>query len=131
MNTKLVMTFSAVVLGASGLALTFAPDVILSLLSVAPDKAALILLQIIGALYFAFAMLNWMTKESRIGGIYNRPIAVANLTHYIIAGLAIVKAVIADNDLSTIFWAAGIIYVVLGICFGVIMYTHPAKQSDD
>ena len=45
-------------------------------------------MQIIGSLYFALAILNWMSKGSFIGGIYNRPIAIANLTHFVIAGLA-------------------------------------------
>jgi len=31
-------------------------------------------MQIIGSFYFAFAILNWMSKGSIIGGIYNRPI---------------------------------------------------------
>jgi len=68
MNTKLVMTLSAVLLGLAGIALTFLPAEILTSLALSPSKSLEFLLQIIGALYFGFAMLNWMTKASLIGG---------------------------------------------------------------
>lgn len=78
MNTQLIMTACAIILGAAGLLLTFAPDVAIASLDIESNKASVWMMQILGALYFAFAMLNWMNKKSPIGGIYNRPVAVAN-----------------------------------------------------
>tara|TARA_R110000850_G_scaffold18873_9_gene57913 strand:+ start:969 stop:1307 length:339 start_codon:yes stop_codon:yes gene_type:complete len=61
--------------------LTFFPDLILGSLNLIPNQIIVFLLQILGALYFGFGMLNWMNKGRPIGGIYNRPVAIANLSH--------------------------------------------------
>jgi len=130
MNTKLVLTFSAIVFGVSGIALTFAPDLIAPAIHIDSGKSSQLLLQIIGGLYFGLAMLNWMAKGSLIGGIYNRPIAVANFTHCMISGLAVLKGLNSDHQLPVLFWAAGIIYLVLGVSFGIILFRHPVQAAD-
>ncbi|MBK9980961.1 MAG: hypothetical protein IPP15_00820 [Saprospiraceae bacterium] len=129
MNTKLLMTLCAITLGAAGISLTFIPDTILSQLNIEANKSALLLTQILGALYFAFGMLNWMTKTSLIGGIYNRPIAVANFTHFLIAGLALLKVIISNPNSSYIIWTAAAIYFVFGLCFGVLLFRHPISEA--
>ena len=130
MNTKIVMTASALLLGLSGIILTFMPMEVLSYLHVDTSKSAQILMQILGALYFAFAMLNWMTKTSLIGGIYNRPIAVANFTHFTIAGLALIKGLFSSSDLQNPMWIMAIIYAVFAIAFGIILFRHPLPKAD-
>jgi hypothetical protein len=130
MNTKIVMTSASIILGASGATLIFASDIVLSNLSIDINESSLLLGQVVGALYFGFAMLNWMTKESLIGGIYNRPVAVANSTHFMIAGLAILKAVVSNPELPKILWAACVAYVAFGILFMIILFRHPVKSKD-
>ncbi len=87
MNTKLIMTLSALFLALTGLTLTFLPEEIIDLAGAPSSKTFLLILQILGALYFGFALLNWMAKGSTIGGVYNRPISIANFTHFLIGGL--------------------------------------------
>jgi hypothetical protein len=126
------MTASAVILGAAGILLTFAPDTILSLLNVSQNATVVFIMQILGAFYFAFGMLNWMSKASLIGGIYNRPVAVANFTHFFIAGLALAKGLISNPDSAYAIWFVGIIYFVFGVSFGIILFRHPlAKNADE
>lgn len=129
MNTKLIMTSSAIILGTAGLLFIFAPDTILSFLNIVTNDTALFLVQILGAFYFAFGMLNWMSKASLIGGIYNRPIAVANFTHFLIAGLPLFKGLISNPNLPYIIWIIGILYFVFGICFGIILFRNPLKDK--
>ena len=124
------MTVASVILGATGATLIFVSDIVLSSLSIEINQSSLLLGQIVGALYFGFAMLNWMTKESLIGGIYNRPIAVANLTHFMIAGLALVKAVASNPELPKPVWVAAGAYAVFGILFMIILFRHPVKSND-
>ena len=76
MNTKSLMTLSAIILALIGISLNFFPKEILDYLELSVSDTLELLIQIIGSLYFAFAMLNWMSKGSIIGGIYNRPIAI-------------------------------------------------------
>jgi len=131
MNTKLVMTSSALILGIAGITMTFAPYEIVAFITIKPSKPLELVIQIIGALYFAFAMLNWMTKSSLIGGIYNRPVAVANLTHFLIVALALIKAVLATPGLSAAMLATTIVYSLFAVLFGIILFRHPMPGSQN
>src|SRR5687768_15066617 len=100
MNTKLIMTFSAICLGLGGIALSFLPYELQVYFGLHPGVSLSLIIQVLGALYFAFAMLNWMARGSFIGGIYNRPIAVANLTHFFMGSIALIKSVTSGSDTS-------------------------------
>ena len=129
MNTRLVMSICALTLGITGMFLTFAPDITADSLHIESSRSSHVLIQIIGALYFGYGMLNWMTKESLIGGIYNRPIANANFCHFLIAGVALVKLLISNPNASPILWITGIVYTVFAILFTIILYRHPVKAT--
>lgn len=129
MNTKFIMTGTSLIIGISGIILTFIPDMVLGSLNIEITQSSILLIQVIGGLYFGYGMLNWMTKESLIGGIYNRPIAVANFTHFLIAGLALIKALISNSNLPLIIWLAGILYMVLGLIFSIILFRHPVSAT--
>jgi hypothetical protein len=129
MNTKWIMIATSLLLGVSGIALTFAPDLIIGSLGVNPSQVSIIFGQILGALYFGFAMLDWMTKESLIGGIYNRPVAVANFTHFMIAGLALVKASISNPQIPILLILVSGVYAVLALLFGILLFRHPIPDK--
>ena len=129
MNTKIVMTTCSVVMGLTGISLSFAPLEIMSCLGLESSKSLLYLLQILGALYFGFAMLNWMTKSSLIGAIYNRPIAIANFSHFLIAGLALTKGVLTNPGLPLVIQIAVGVYLVFAVSFGIILFRHPVVQK--
>lgn len=125
-NTKLVFTICAIFLGLLGIDLTFIPQEIAAFLDLPPESS--IFLQLTGALYFGFAMVNWMVKGSTIGGIYNRPIAIGNLTHFTIGALALLKYVSNHFDSIPILILAAI-YAVFAVIFSFIVFTHPLKSS--
>jgi hypothetical protein len=127
MNTKLVMALSAIFLAVIGISLTFMPQEIAAFTGLGFTKIYQLQLQILGALFFAFAMLNWMAKGSIIGGIYNRPIAIANFTHFFIGGVALVKAVAGNIHLHYTVWILAIFYSIFAILFGIIFSKHPSQ----
>ena len=129
MNTKIVMTVTSLILGGTGIFLSFAPDIVLNNLSIQVNPTSLLLGQVIGGLYFGYGLLNWMTKESLIGGIYNRPIATANFTHFLIVGLALSKSLISNQGLPSTLWIACAVYVVLGFLFAIILFRHPINSE--
>lgn len=126
MNTKLLMTLSAILMGVTGMALTFFPEEILLLILPEMNAGMSLVLQIAGALYFGFALLNWMARGNIIGGIYSRPIAIANVTHFFMAGIALVKS--ASHSNAILLWLVGSIYLIIAFFFGVVLYTHPVKE---
>ena len=130
MNTKSLMTLSAMILALIGISLIFLPNEILDYLQLSVSETLQLLMQIIGSLYFALAVLNWMSKGSFIGGIYNRPIAMANLTHFVIAGLALIKGILANPSLSYVIWSIAIIYSIFAIFFGIVAFKHPVSENN-
>ncbi|HEX8618771.1 MAG TPA: hypothetical protein VF911_14400, partial [Thermoanaerobaculia bacterium] len=96
MNTKILLTLSAVVMGAMGIAASFAPHEILHSFGSAATGVLPLLVQLLGASLFGLAMANWLARGSLIGGIYNRPLAVGNLAHFTIGALALLRAPMAE-----------------------------------
>ena len=129
MKTKLLMTSSAIVLGIPGIALTFLPSEILGLINEETSASLQLMMQITGGLYFSFGLLNWMSKRSIIGGIYNRPICLANFTHFLVAGLALIKAVLTTPGLTYGFWVIAFVYMLYAIFYGIVLFGHPFREK--
>jgi hypothetical protein len=126
MNTKLLMSASAVVMGITGIILSFFPQEFVTLFKMTDTN--IIVLQLLGGLYFGFAMLNWAAKANLTGGIYSRPVAIGNLTHFVIGGLALLKYA-TRNITTTYIWIAVIIYLVFAILFGFVLFTNPVMKN--
>jgi hypothetical protein len=127
--TRFLMTASVMVLAPLGLAGSFLPQELLRAAGAEPTPALALLVQVTGALYLGFAMLNWMVRDSRIGGIFNRPIVVGNLVHFTSAGLAMLKGVARDPGREALGLLA-ILYVAFAAGFGVVMYRTPKSSAD-
>ena len=56
-------------MGFSGIIFTFLPQEIITFSGYTLDNLNVLFLQVLGALYFAFAILNWMARTNLIGGI--------------------------------------------------------------
>lgn len=126
MNTKLLMTISAVALGATGVLFTFMPKEVATFLHL--TDSVTIQFEILGALYFGFAMLNWTAKANLIGGIYSRPVCMANFTHFLIGGLALLKFVLRNSFNNGILVSA-ILYLLFAILFGYVLFTTPSFKK--
>lgn len=128
MNTRFVMIASSVFTGLMGLALTFMPGEVLNIAGPAPQPILLLMLQLTGALYFGFAMTNWMAKAVLIGGIYARPLGIGNFSYFLIAGLALLKASFKDSIAGGYVMVLAIIYLLFAISFGYIVFRNPSSK---
>ena len=127
-NTKYVMLSSSIFMGIIGLGLSFVPEELLSVLEVTEiSRVLLVLLQIMGGLYFGFAYLNWAGRSAIMGGIYAFPITISNMSHFIIGALSLIKAYIKQPDLILLILA--IFYTIFAILFAIIFRTHPQKTT--
>ena len=127
MNTKFLMITSAVILGIMGFGLTFMPEEISKVVGAEPNQIAILVLQILGSTYLGFAMLNWMTKNNLIGGIYSRPLVIGNLAHFLLSSFALIKIVLHLENQNAIIISLTIIYSVLMLCFGYVYMANPKK----
>jgi hypothetical protein len=115
------MTLSAAFLAALGLSATFLPQEILKFAAEAPEHFNVLLLQICGALYLGFAMLDWSSKGALLGGIYGRPIVVANFMHFLIGAIAIGKLALAGHGGGALM-ALAAIYTAFAVSFAYLMF---------
>ncbi len=129
MNTKIIMTTSALMLGAVSIIFSFLPEGVIGYLQFERTQNLVLVFQIIGALYFALAMLNFMSRDSVIGGIYNKPTSITNFAHFSIGSITLIKALFVNINLSYIYWLVAFVYTVFAFAFGSIAFFHPAKNS--
>jgi hypothetical protein len=126
LTTRSLMSASALTMGVLGLVATFAPDYVLRGLGAVESPALLVMMQLIGALYLGFAVLNWMARGNLIGGIYSRPVAVGNLMHFLVAGLAVIRALVDSPGLLAL-WPLALLYAGFAAAFGTILFRHPIR----
>ena len=129
MNTKVLMFSSSIFLGILGVILTFLPDLIISNLGISTNPISSLSLQLLGALYLRFAMLNWMSKGSIIGGIYKKPIAIGNLMHFGAGALALIKIIPRIQIHLEVLISLAVFYSIFAISFGYIFKTNPSKAE--
>jgi hypothetical protein len=128
MKTRSLMILSAMILAALGLVASFVPREILNFLGTRPDPLPVLLVQITGALYLGFGMFNWMARESLLGGIYGRPVVFGNFMHFMVAALALLKALIAGPR-PPVLIAAASLYWVFCLAFLWVSFTPPREVA--
>jgi hypothetical protein len=114
-------------MAVAGLALSFAPAEVVSAFGV-DAIPVVVFAQLTGALYLGFAILDWMARESTIGGIYNRPLALGNFTHFLVGALALLKAA-SKTPHWLPGWIAAIVYSLLALGFGAVLFGSPRSVS--
>jgi hypothetical protein len=125
MKTKLLMTSSALFFGIIGILLSFLPNEIAEYLSVEPTIITILFLQILGAIYLGFGILNWTAKGTLIGGIYNKPIALGNLMHFIVGAITLVKVISNVKTHTDIIIFLTVFYVIFALLFVYVFKTNP------
>jgi len=131
MSTKLLLTVTSLLLAGAGLAALFAPETLLASEAAPLDARLALLVQLLGALYFGFALVNWTARESALGGIYGRPIGLGNFAHFTIGALTLVKVVAADPTALPVVGAL-LVYAVLALIYGWLLFAGrglPAKRA--
>jgi hypothetical protein len=129
MNTKILMTSSALFLAFVGILLSFLPNEMVEYLNVEPNIITTFFLKIMSALYLGFGILNWMAKGTLIGGIYNRPIAIGNLMHFGVGAIALVKIASKIQAHSEIVISLTAVYVIFAILFVYVFRTNQTKTQ--
>jgi hypothetical protein len=125
---NLLLLLSTLVYLAAALPLLFAPQELLAAFGAPTSTLDVVLLQVIGSAVFGFAMLNWAYRFSMIGGIYGRPVVIANLAHA--ASAALLLAPIARR--TSFSWplaGALAVYGVLAVAFGWKFFAAPKAPS--
>jgi hypothetical protein len=119
-----VSRLSAIVLGAPALLLLFgADDLLPALISGFAGRDAWIG-QLAASGWFAVAMLNWLSRNTVIGGIYGRPLVLTNLTVYVVIATTLWDAAPSSTVPAAMF-AASAAAAVMAAAYGWLMMRGP------
>ena len=129
MYTRALMATSAIFMGLLGLGTLFAPGEVLGFHGTAPDNATQLLIQMMGALYLGFAILNWTARGTLIGGIYSRPVAIGNFWHFLIVGLLLSKAAFVFAAWPLVISAA--VFSAFAVWFGFVLFRPLPMQEQE
>jgi len=121
MKTRALMAASAVFLAILGISALFAPDEILRAANVSSSPLLPPLVQLCASLLLGFAMTNWMVKGSRVGGIYNRPIAIGNLLHFAVGAITLDRFALHGHEAWPVI-ALAAIYTLFAVGFGLVVF---------
>ncbi len=123
MNTRFLMISTSLVLGLAGVVALFAPENILAILDVPIAKPLPVLIQVMGALYFSMALMNWTAKDSIIGGIYARPVSLGNFAHFF-SGTLVLAKYFWSNSLNIPILLMLVVYVIFALMFYWLVFRH-------
>jgi hypothetical protein len=129
MKATLLLSVSALSLAVLGLACLFAPTATLSALLLGPANLFPALPgQLLGAALLGLAALNWLSRGSAVGGIYGRPLVVANLAHFLVGALVLLRpALVLPFQASR--WLLLAFYAVFGFLFLRLLLRRPAGPA--
>ena len=128
MNSKLVMTSAAIVLGLGGMACLFLPQEILKMYYQAAENMQGLPIQLLGACFLGFAALDWVSRKALLGGIYGRPVVGPNYTHFLIGSLLLVRAAMSQPG-NVALWCTLAAYALFAIAFGFIFFGPPPGKD--
>jgi hypothetical protein len=126
-RSKLLLSAASVFFGLAGAGATFLPQELLVHVRQPDARILVIFIQVIGALYLALAMLDWMSRGATIGGIYGRPLVTANVLYFTMIALALARWAAAGAPPGILVLAA--IHAVFAVCFGAVMFGSPASRA--
>ena len=123
------MMISAVFLAALGFYTFYMPERVLGMHGTVPDNATLLLIQMMGALYLGFAILNWTARGAIIGGIYARPLALGNFLHFVLVATLLTMAAIKFRVLPLALSA--LVFGAFAVAFGLVLFNNPRQPAAD
>lgn len=127
---RMILTISALVLAAAGGIALFAPDEMARAVEAMVSPSLSLAIQLIGSGLLGIAVLDWMSRGNRIGGIYARPVGIANLLMFMTAAFSIGKAANV-GALPAWGWAGCVITGAFALAYAWLVFAHdPLGPSD-
>jgi hypothetical protein len=124
MISSLVSRCSAALLLIGGVALLFAPDVVLPALVPAFPAAASWIGQLLAAAWLGVAALNWLQRRAILGGIHGRPIVFANLVLYFVSALSLSRT-LGTGEMPLLLWGIVVATAVLATIYAALLFRGP------
>jgi hypothetical protein len=120
---------SAIVLFVGGLALLFAPDIVLGRLVPGFPPGAAWIGSLLGAAWLGVAALNWLHRTTLLGGIYGRPVVYPNFVLFLVSALVLVRVVLRPG-MPAVIWLFAAPFFVLAVVYALLLFRGPFDPLD-
>jgi len=127
--SRLLTTVSALVLFVLGLALLFAPDVVLGRLVPGFPPGSAWVGSLLGAAWLGMAALDWSHRTTLLGGIYGRPVVYANFVLFLVSALVLVRVVLRPG-MPPVIWLFALPFFVLAVAWALLLFRGPFDPLD-
>ena len=77
--------------------------------------------------WLGVAALNWLQRAALLGGIYGRPVVLANLTLYFVSALSLLRVLMAGAA-PRVLWVVLLLAAVLAAAYGALLVRGPFNQ---
>ncbi len=128
MISTMLSRASAGLLVLGGLALLFAPDVILPRLIPGFPVPGVWLGQLVAAAWLALAILNWLNRGVLLGGIYGRAVVVTNAVFYFVGAIVLLKTV-TTRDVPAALWIVAVPVALFAGVYGWLLFRGPIARD--
>jgi Na+-driven multidrug efflux pump len=128
MNSKLLMSLSSIFMLLVGIVLTFLPDEFSKSLTENPSIVLVTSLKFLGTFYLSFGLMNWMLKGATIGGIYNRPVVIANMLHFVMTFFILIRSLLNSDHVNNYIIILTVVYFLFAALFAKKMMSDPLKE---
>lgn len=123
-----ISRISAALLLIAGIVLLFAADDLLPrLVSGFPESGAWVG-QLLAAALLALGAINWLNRSQLLGGIYGRPVVLANAAFYFIAATVTLRAA-ASGDTADALWLVAALVSPFAVAYGWLLFRGPFERD--
>jgi hypothetical protein len=120
-STRILLSTSAAYLAALGVLGSFLPREILVHVSSPAGWVPELVMQLAAAGWLALAVLNWAARGSLLGGIYGRPIALANFAQFAIGAITLLKQFAHVRDSPALVGVTAV-STLFAVWFGYVLF---------
>jgi hypothetical protein len=114
-----IVTVFAVCLGVLGLAFIFGPQEMAATILGRHDVEPIA--SMLGAALLGMGLMNWIARNSALGGIYGRTVVSGNQAHFLIGALSLLKYGAAVGGTAA-YWVIVAFYVLGAMFFSSLLF---------
>lgn len=126
--TNRLLVAASACYAAAGLPLLFAADQVMAQFDGGASAVAHWIAGLLGGALTAFALLNWVQRHTLMGGIYGRPLLIANLL--LLSNITFSSLRMWRADHLALYAVTGVIGAMLFAAFGRLFFRNPAALRD-
>ena len=129
MISKVILSASGILLFVVGAIVNFMPQETAGLFGLAVTSGTTQLIQLLSAAWLGVGLLDWFSRENRVGGIYSRPLALANFMLFGVSSASLDRAALKGGALPMV--VAAIVATVFALAYAwLIFFNDPVAKEE-